>query len=209
LIRSDYEGNWSVFLPTRDAMEQMAFGPDGDVYTAGEDGVDRMDPTDGSFRPFLEWESRDTPRALDWSPDGSKVYIGTISESEEPSSPLYVVDLDEEGVALGPPRVHSPAVGGGWHDGVAVDACGYIYVPEFWDSLLLRVDPQGNSIIYYDWNEDCTGDQYGHGVIFGNGVAGWREDALYLPMPYGGNKVQEIIVGVPGREWAGTVINAP
>jgi hypothetical protein len=111
-------------------------------------------------------------------------------------------------VALGPPRVHSPSVGGGWHDGVAVDACGYIYVPEFWDSVLLRVDPQGNSIVYYDW-DGSTPAGYGHGVIFGTGVAGWREDALYLPMPYADNGVQEIVTGVPGREWAGTVINAP
>ena len=49
----------------------------------------------------------------------------------------------------------------------------------------------------------------GHGVAWGSGVGGFREDALYLPQPVNGGTVGEAIIGVPYRTWDGTVINAP
>ena len=50
---------------------------------------------------------------------------------------------------------------------------------------------------------------YGHGVVWGTGVGGFREDALYLPLPYNNNLVTELIIGVPSKNWNGTVVNAP
>ncbi len=40
------------------------------------------------------------------------------------------------------------------------------------------------------------------------GSGGWRSDALYVPQPYNGESVTEVVVGVPGRDYDGPVINA-
>jgi hypothetical protein len=29
----------------------------------------------------------------------------------------------------------------------------------------------------------------------------WREDAIYIPQPYDGNTVGEVVVGIPGRKY--------
>ena len=36
-------------------------------------------------------------------------------------------------------------------------------------------------------------------------VEGWRDDAIYLPLPYDNNGVLEIVVGVPSKEWTGGI----
>jgi hypothetical protein len=115
--------------------------------------------------------------------------------------------LDESLNATSAPQAFATNLGDGWQDGVAVDACGYIYVPEFWSRTLYRVAPDGSHQVYLSWANNQS--QYGHGVQWGTGNGGWREDALYLPMPYGNNRVKEIIVGTPSRMWLGDVINAP
>jgi hypothetical protein len=135
------------------------------------------------------------------------MYIGTIAAGWDAKSPIYYVDLDASLLATGTPQLLVDGVGDGWHDGVAVDACGYMYVPDFWSSILFRVDPQGNFIVFHSWVADDNA--YGHGAVFGNGIGGWREDAIYLPMPYDDDQVQEIVVGVPSRSWSGSVVNAP
>ena len=40
-------------------------------------------------------------------------------------------------------------------------------------------------------------------------TGGWNEMAIYLPLPYNGNQVSVIDIGVPHRTWTGTVINQP
>jgi hypothetical protein len=111
-------------------------------------------------------------------------------------------------IATNTPQVFATAVGEGWHDGVAVDACGAMYVPEYWSSRMYRVTSDGSVNIFFDWGA-IDDSAYGHGAVFGHGIGGWREDAIYAPMPYDGNKVQEVVVGVPSRSWGGTVVNTP
>ena len=115
-------------------------------------------------------------------------------------------DLDENLHALGSsaPFVEQLSPEGAWVDGLAVDACGNLYVANFMTLQLLKITPDAQVSVYVDWSD--TPELYGHGVIFGNGVGGFREDALYLPMPYNNNTVQEIVVGIPSRTFAGTVL---
>jgi hypothetical protein len=80
-------------------------------------------------------------------------------------------------------------------------------MPDYRTSRLYRLSPAGETALYYSWSNDSS--QYGHGVVWGSGIGGWRADALYLPMPYNNNTVQEIVTGTFSRTWEGTIINPP
>jgi len=247
LIKSDYEGNWDVFVPGLGTLEQIdhlengdiiaaqvsstalvritpdggqailasdigaygvLVGPDDKVYWASSGQIGRTDPGTGDTTILIEWPFGDRAHSLNFSPDLSRMYIGSIG-----SGNVYSIDLDKDLNPTGDPQVFSDTVGNGgaggngWHDGVGVDACGYLYVPDFWGSHLYRISPDGEAEIYVDWSADSN--QYGHGAVFGEGVGGWREDAIYLPMPYGDRMVKELVVGAPSREAARRVLNPP
>ena len=79
-------------------------------------------------------------------------------------------------------------------DGLTMDACGYLYVPSYEERALFRVSPEGKVIRYFQFEPA----KYGHGLEWGSGIGGWNANALYLPQPYDGNTVVEVVVGVPG-----------
>jgi|GEM_PF-1066004 len=239
LIKSDYSGSWSVFLPGTGPAQQMlylpngdlayatfsgvmratpaggisvigaglnlyglAMGPDGLLWGAGDAGVYRIDQDTG-VSTYLFGTGSDSPHSLGFSPAGDTLYVGTVG-----SGTVYSASIDPSGNVVGAASAFATGVGGGWHDGVGVDACGYLYIPDYWDSRLFRVNPStGLSTIFMDWTSVPGG--YGHGAVFGNGIGGWSESNLYVPLPYNGNQVKEVIIGVPRKEWAGVVINAP
>ena len=185
-------------------------GPDGMIYTTnGEVGrdnvVQRVHPETGEVEVVVRGRDGSPPfqaRVLDFSPDLSRMYMGTHVLGS-----VYVVDLDEDLNAVGVPRVLAPSVGS-WHDGLGVDACGYLWIASYDDQSTYRVSPDGSEVVRVLRSTFDEG-MYGHGVAWGSGVGGFREDALYLPQPVNGGTVGEAIIGVPYRTWDGTVINAP
>ena len=183
----------------------LRIGPDGRGYLAEPRAIRRINLVTGLAETVVTVPDIDMgtfAHAFDFSPELDALYIGMTGETE---TNVRVVRLDESLDALGPLEPFANiAPGKVWIDGVATDACGNLYVANFATSQLFRVRPDGSSEVYVDWSADPT--QYGHGVIFGNGVAGFREDALYLPMPYNNHSVQEIVVGIPSRSWKGNVL---
>ena len=241
LIRSDYEGDWSVWMPSVGAVEQMTYmdngdliyasvdtggihritpdggqsqiasglnaygvtiGPDGMIWTAGWNGtIDRIDPETGQVVQ-LGTIYNNSPHAIGFNLDYSVLYIGTVGDGR-----LYKMELDENLDPVGGP-LPWVNVGGGWQDAIAVDICGYVYVPDYWSTTLWRIHPTTGVVsVYADWNNNSS--WYGHGAIWGTGSGGWRHDAVYVPMPYGGDQVREVVIGVPGRDWEGTALNLP
>ena len=81
-------------------------------------------------------------------------------------------------------------------DGLGVDACGNVWVAEFYSTSLYMI-PQwgGEGEVVIDWTEI----EYGHGLEWGSGIGDWSETALYLPQPYNENKVIEVEIGVPSK----------
>ena len=238
LVKADYTGSWSPFVPNFGSGQQMTYMPDGDLaamntnvsaiqrinpagipsnitaidggtyglvlgpdemlYAAGGNWIKRIDPVSGVTETVTN-VSGGTSHTVAFNADGSEMYIGTIGSGQ-----FFVVEMDENLDALGPPQLLANF--GGWHDGIAVDACGGIFVADYNSSNLYRIPPGGGQaevFLNWDW------DSYGHGLAWGSGVGGWLEDALYAPQPYNNNTVTEVVVGVPPAHWGGTVYNAP
>lgn len=171
-------------------------GPDGMIYTANQRVIHRIDPATGQ-KTVIGQQNGLRPRVLNFSPDFSQLYIGTYLGNGS----LWVVDLDADLNPTSAPRVFAQGVGSGdYHDALGVDICGNLYVPDYTRSALYKITPDGDVTKYADF----TIDQYTHGLRWGSGIGGWRDDAIYLPQPYGGNTVVEIVIGVPSRSWTGS-----
>lgn len=186
----------------------LRIGPDGRAYLAEAKSIRRINLVTGTAETVVNMpdvEEGVFAHAFDWSPTFDKLYVALTGEA---ASDVMVVSLDSELNATGEPEPFADLLPEGiWLDGVGTDICGNIYVACFTTSQLFKITPDGQTSVYVDWSIDPS--QYGHGLIFGNGVGGFREDALYLPMPYSDNRVQEIVVGIPSRAWTGTALNVP
>ena len=179
----------------------MTLGPDGMFYVS--DGhLHRMDPETGELERLLSGSGgwSELYRDVAFSLDSTVMYIvkaGTGSEW------IYKVDLDEDLNLIGEPERFAN-VPGQWKDGVQVDACGYLWVPEYQKAALFRISPDGKTV---DKILATAETGYGHGTEWGTGIGGWREDAIYLPLPYNSAKVRELVIGVPDgrlvRTWKG------
>ncbi len=242
LLKADYYGSFSPFVPGFGSGQQMVFLPDGDLaaigssgsvvrinpagipstitsangayglilgpdemlYMSGGNWVRRIDPVAGTSETICTIPVAGEAHTVAFSGDGTELYIGTVANGE-----FFVVELDANYDATGPPELYAyvgNGVWGGWHDGIAVDACGGIFVMDYYSSAMYRIPPGGGQAeLYIQWNSNM----YGHGAVWGSGVGGWLAEAIYAPLPYNNNNVNEIVVGIPPAHWGGTVYNGP
>jgi len=187
----------------------LILGPDDMLYAADQARVLRVDPTTGASEVLIERGAlrRGTPRVIAFDLAYERMFIGTYRGTQ---GRIYVVDLDETYTPVGDPTVWVSGVGrGAYHDAIGVDICGYLYIPDYSTQTLWRVTPNGSIVQELEVSSGLIQSDYPHGVTWGNGVGGWREDAIYLPMPYNQNKVRELVIGVPSRDWEGVAINLP
>jgi hypothetical protein len=195
----------------------VVLGPNGKLYTSGRQGISRVDPEDGTVETLADESDvqNNEPHAIGFGLNNDRLYAGVITfaeeGTEEQGAPVFEWSVDSSGGFSVGPSVLVPALGGGWHDTMGVDACGNLYIADFWTTTLYRVTPTGGVTSLVNWEdpfgtESGTSD-YGHALLWGSGADGWREDALYLSMPFNGNQVQEIVVGIPGKDWGGDVLN--
>jgi len=175
----------------------VTVGPDGMVYVGGTgSAVLKLDPESGDWDEFVSLPSGTTSRTIDFSPDYSKMYLGSLS-----GGVVYAVDLDDSLEPDGDPYVFASGLGSSYHDGLGVDVCGNVYVNDYSTFSLWRITPGGDVTRLKQWT--WHGDPgYGHGQTWGpSGSSVWREDAIYIPQPYDGNTVGEVVVGIPGRKY--------
>jgi len=187
----------------------LILGPDEMLYAADQARVVRVDPATGSAEVLVEQGAlaSGSPRVIAFDLAYERMFIGTYGGSQ---GRIYVVDLDATYTPTTPPRVWVSGVGtGAYHDAIGVDICGYLYVPDYSTHTLWRVTPNASIVQAFESSPGLVNSEYPHGVTWGHGIGGWREDALYLPMPYKQNKVRELVIGVPSRDWAGEAVNLP
>jgi hypothetical protein len=202
IIRISPSGGWTVINGNVYAYG-LILGPDQKLYAADQATVSRIDPDTGDREILVEAGTlpRGDPRILQFGLGYTKLYMGTFGGSQ---GRLYEADLDETYTPTGPVRQFTDGVGtGDYHDGMGIDLCGYLYVPDYSTSALYRISPSGQVQKIHD--SGVLARDYGHGVEWGNGIGGWRAVALYLPLPYGGNSVLEVVIGVPSRDTPGVV----
>ena len=188
----------STDLTSAQGAYGLVYGPDDMLYMAQSNGVKRVDPFTGDTTTFVTVGGN--VRSLDFNRDFTKLYISTTSGGN-----VYQVDLDANYEPVGNATVLASGLSS-YLDGLRVSACGYLFVPCYSNSSLYRISPAGDVETFVNWP---SLQEYGHGAIFGNGIGGWSETSLFLPVPYNGNTVKEIGVGEPGRLWLGTTLNAP
>lgn len=172
-------------------------GPDGNLYVV-DGNIYRLDPDTAELEQL--WGSDDEwlmPHAAGFSLDSRTMYISMVGDGW-----LYSVALDEDLNFVGEPDRFA-YLEGGWQDTAAVDACGNIYVSDYYTSRVYRVTPEGESEIFYQ----ATGGGYPHGLVWGTGRDGWGNTTLYAPLPYARYTVAAYEIEVPDgkfvREWNG------
>ncbi len=175
----------------------VILGPDGMLYAAGWNGAYRVDPDTGAVDTLIEtgWDEPWSARTLAFSTALDRLYIGTVDDRGR----IFYWDLDEDLRIVGDPKVFVEDVGNGWHDGLGMDICGNLWAVDFESASLYRISPEGEVRTMADWSDNE--DRFGHGLAWGSGLGGWRDDALYFPMPEAGNTVKEIVVGVPAADY--------
>jgi len=185
----------------------VAIAPNDRIYAAGWDGAWMIDPDTGETTQFLvdgppDFDRRSGPRSLVFSRDFTKLYIGTIDSDGR----IYTLDLDSDYQPVGELQLFATGAGNGWHDGIGLDVCGNVYAVDYASSSLYRVSADGSQVEkLVDWSANSR--EFGHGLVFGDGVGGWRHDALYLPESENGKRIKEIVLGVPGaHSWDGEVV---
>ena len=177
----------------------VTVGPNGDVYTA-DGGVHRTNVETGETTTLLEPPASGEwiAHSINFSLDSTLLYIGTIGSGQ-----LLGLPLDADLNPTGPPETLA-IVGSGWHDAVEVDACGGIWVPDYYSSSFYRVTGDDYAVTTA---VEATPRGYGHAATFGTGINGWRRDAIYQPQPYNGATVREVVIGLPSgdtvRTWRG------
>lgn len=169
----------------------LALDQDGMLFVADNRRLYRIDPDDGSSETLLTSQEILWPRVVAFDENYESIFVGMQSAEDV----IYRVYFDEAG-ELETPQAWA-SLGGTdspWVDGIALDECGNVYVAEYWDRRLYRIGPEGGSAeVLVEWEEE---ESYGHDVVWGSGVGGWKDTALYLPRPYGGNTVAEVELGV-------------
>jgi hypothetical protein len=191
LVRINPAGTVTTLAPSLNSVYGVTVGPDGMVYCADNTSLYRVDPSDGTYEVIASGISA---RGMDFSPDLTRMYITSAGGMGQ----IYVAYLDDDLNLIDTPSIFTTIPGGGTYlDGIRVDACDNLWVPNYNTSNLYRISTEGTVITYYDW-PDLT--NYGHGIKWGSGIGGWDDTSVYMPQPYGGYGVVRFEVGVHYRE---------
>jgi hypothetical protein len=188
LLRVDPSGSYEAIANDVYAYG-VTVGPFGRVFAANNTSLMRIDP---DTQESITYNAGSTPRAVNFSPDLSRMYHVT----HDGSGSIYYLELDENLDQVGGPTLLASGVGGSWMDGLGVDACGNLFVPVYDNHTLYRISPDGVVEIFHAWPDLPP---YGHGLEWGTGEDGWSETALYMPQPYDMSTVLEVEIGVPSR----------
>ncbi|MCB9695381.1 MAG: hypothetical protein H6738_01185 [Alphaproteobacteria bacterium] len=168
-------------------------GPDGWLWIADGQTLARVDPASGQREVLVATLPDGRPKVVGFDRRAHHAYLGTVGGT----GTVYRIPLDRSGAVAGPPEPFATGIGGGWHDALVVDACDNVYVTDAVTTSIVRIDAAGTPTVVLD----PPTEGHAHGLRFGSGVGGWRSDALYAALPYGGNRVAEIVVGVPGADF--------
>lgn len=160
---------------------------DGFVYVAEQSGgrVRRVNPADGTFDVLAE--GLGSPNGLSFSPDYKRLYVGSFG-----GGTITAIDFKEDGETVENVGVFMAGVGGGALDGMAVDACGNIYVCEFGPAIIWKMTPDGLSLTPL---VDFVETSWIPNMQWGSGIGGWDPMTMYV-LDFSQTHVFEVQMGV-------------
>lgn len=190
IVRIDTEGNKFPLMVGLSYPNGITVDMEGWVYFTEHDGnkVWRVHPFTGESTLLTNKISN--PNGLTFSPDYSTLYIGGFNGGKT----IWAMSIS----ANGTPGKLVPwsNVGTGWHDGMATDICGNVYIADYNQTAIYRISPDGQTKTLIIDGTTVSG-AYLPNMKWGSGIGGWSKTKLYLPD--GWNKgVFEVDVGVPG-----------
>ena len=163
---------------------------DGWVYVAEQSGnrVRRINAETGEYTVVAE--GLNAANGVSFSPDYQTLYVGSFG-----GGVIYRVHLNPDMSTDYVDNLYT-GIGGGGLDGMAVDACGNVYVCEFGPAIVWRIPPDGSSIEQLVNLGAETG--WIPNMQFGSGYGGWDPYTLYV-ITFGGSEIYEVPVGVPDK----------
>lgn len=193
LVRIDDQGVKHTVLSGLAYPNGMTADRKGYVYVTEQSSgrVRRVHPTTGEFDILTEGEISE-PNGLTFNEDYTALYIAGFSGE----GVIYELPIDADGNP-GALRTFATGIGTGYLDGMAVDACGNVYIADYGASQIYRIAPDGGERgVIID-----GGFAYLPNMQWGSGIGGWDANKLYLP-DGDTHQVYEVDLGVPGKRRA-------
>ena len=190
LLRIEPDGTINVVLNNLKYPNGLAVDLNGFVYVTEHDNerVIKVDPyTQESW--IISDDEIQNPNGAAFSPDYRRLFVAGFSGV----GTIYAFEVDEEG-NIGPSYPWATDVGTGWLDGIAVDACGNLYIADYYATAIYRFPPDGSS---YTTVASGSNGAYLPNMQWGSGIGGWDTMKLYLPDGWK-KGVFELDIGVPG-----------
>jgi len=163
---------------------------EGFVYVAEQNAsrVRRIEPASGQFSILAEGLTN--ANGLSFSPDYRTLYVGSLGGGAITALHLKA-DMTVEGVSP-----FMSGIGDGALDGMAVDACGNVYVCEFGPGTVWRITPDGVSLVpLVELGEDSG---WIPNMQWGSGIGGWDSETLYV-LDNNMGRVFAVPTGVGGK----------
>jgi hypothetical protein len=174
LVRVDPDGSKHPILGGLDYPNGMEIGADGYVYITVQSAnrVLRVHPETGEYTTITTLVNQ--PNGLTFNVGFTTLYIGAFSGE----GVIYAIDIAEDGTTSNF-RVWKQNVGTGWNDGMGVDACGNVYIADYGQSKILRInaDASGTPTVIVDRSGSFS---YMPNFQWGSGLGGWDEHKLYI-----------------------------
>ena len=163
---------------------------DGYIYVAEQASgmVRRVDPITGEF--VILATGLFEPNGLSFDPTYTTLYVDSYG-----GGVIHAIEVGPDGQPLAV-DLFTGLIGTGFHDGMAVDACGNVYVCDYGATTVYRVSPDATVV---EALIDLGQDSYWiPNMQWGSGIGGWDERSLYV------NDIEpewmyEVPTGVPGK----------
>jgi sugar lactone lactonase YvrE len=199
LRRIDPQGEQHTVLTGLSYPNGMTVDPEGYVYVTEHDAgrVLRVDPYANESQTLVS--NLTNANGITFNIDYTMLYIDSFNDND---NTLYTMEIDIVTGEHGPLTPWVSSIGSGWHDGLAVDACGNVYICDYachgeWDdTCIFRIHPDG--FVEPEPIIEPPTYTFMPNMEWGSGIDGWEMETLYIPHGWQHN-VYKVDIGVPGK----------
>ncbi len=172
VVRVTPEGGQTVILSGVNYPNGVTVGTDGYVYVSGHTFGDiyQVDPDTGDY--VIITPGIDGANGMSFSPDGQTLYVCSFTDGT-----VWAIDRDGEGWSEKRLLGRMP---GGWSglDGLNVDECGNVYVTEYVEGIVWKIDPTAKK---FEPQEVASLPSYWiPNLHWGRGIGEFDDDLLYV-----------------------------